>query len=114
MFNRFIFIEDGTVDIDELETAFKKAKDPTKIIVYRQGCQPPKLVEFKNDTSLVEKLKCFNESIRCLNVNARKQVNNQKPYACINGKIEAYSETLKLLFTLFPEVFGENNTKFND
>lgn len=44
---KFLFVEDGSVDLDELET--KLANNPEiAIVVYRQGSLPPQLVDIKN------------------------------------------------------------------
>ena len=67
MIKRFIFVEDGSIDLDSLTEAMDIE---SKIVVYRQGSRPPivrelkepakgdewdKLIESKDD--LIEKLK---------------------------------------------------------
>lgn len=39
---KFLFIEDGSVDLTELKD-LKKRNPEIKIVVYRQGCLPPML-----------------------------------------------------------------------
>ena len=42
MIKNIIYVEDGSVDLDELESTLTTE---TKIIVYRQGSTPPALVQ---------------------------------------------------------------------
>lgn len=42
---KFIFVEDGTVDTDELEEELRLRSPETKLVVYRQGGRPPECVE---------------------------------------------------------------------
>ena len=42
MIKNILYVEDGSVDIDELESTLT---NETKIIVYRQGSNPPTLVQ---------------------------------------------------------------------
>jgi hypothetical protein len=44
MIKRFLYVEDGSVCVDDLE---KTLDGETKIIVYRQGSHPPILVELE-------------------------------------------------------------------
>ena len=44
---KFIFVEDGSVDTDELEEHVLMSNPEIKVVVYRQGAQPPELVEVK-------------------------------------------------------------------
>lgn len=47
---RFLFVEDGSVDVDELvdELTAQLENDPEiVIVVYRQGSTPPRLVDVK-------------------------------------------------------------------
>lgn len=44
---KFIFVEDGSVDTDELEERLATSNPEIKVIVYRQGAKPPELVEVK-------------------------------------------------------------------
>lgn len=44
---KFLFIEDGSVDTDDLGE--RLASNPEiAIVIYRQGSQPPQLVDLKN------------------------------------------------------------------
>lgn len=40
---KFIFVEDGSVDTDELEETLAERNPEIKVIVYRQGACPPVL-----------------------------------------------------------------------
>lgn len=42
MIKNIIYVEDGSVDIDELKEGLN---EETKVIVYRQGSTPPKLIQ---------------------------------------------------------------------
>ena len=42
---KFLFVEDGTVDTDELEEILESRNPEIKVIVYRQGGRPPELQE---------------------------------------------------------------------
>ena len=42
MIKNIIYIEDGSIDVEELEQCLDET---TKIIVYRQGSKPPQLVQ---------------------------------------------------------------------
>jgi len=42
MIKRFIYVEDGSIDLDELR---EKLTEDTEIIVYRQGSREPLIVE---------------------------------------------------------------------
>lgn len=44
MIKRMIFVEDGTVALDELQESLG---DDTKVIVYRSGSNPPSILELK-------------------------------------------------------------------
>lgn len=44
---KFIFVEDGSVDADELIEGLGMSNPEIKVIVYRQGAKPPELVEVK-------------------------------------------------------------------
>ena len=44
MIKRIIVVEDGTVDLDDLQETLG---DDTKIIVYRQGSNPPNILELQ-------------------------------------------------------------------
>ena len=69
MIKNIIYVEDGSVDIDELEMSLN---EETKIIVYRQGAavpilvQPDKPIKTQSDENvkLVEKAKELQEGIR--------------------------------------------------
>lgn len=38
---KFLYVEDGSVDLDELQSDLFESNPEIKIIVYRQGSQPP-------------------------------------------------------------------------
>lgn len=42
---QFLFIEDGSVDVEDLEQSIKDSGLPIKIVVYKAGSQMPKLVD---------------------------------------------------------------------
>lgn len=44
---RFLFVEDGSVDFEELETRIEMTNPETYLIRYRQGSAKPELVEVK-------------------------------------------------------------------
>ena len=44
---KFLFIEDSSVDIDELKDKLYYSNPEIKVVVYRQGCNPPKLIDNK-------------------------------------------------------------------
>lgn len=44
---KFIFVEDGTVDTDELTEMLVMSNPEIKVVVYRAGARPPELVEVK-------------------------------------------------------------------
>ncbi len=44
---KFLFIEDGTIDINELKEKLYYSNPEIKIVVYRQGANPPRLVDNK-------------------------------------------------------------------
>ena len=46
---KFLFIEDGTVDIDSLEKDLRKRNPEIKVVVYRQGATMPQLVDIMKD-----------------------------------------------------------------
>ncbi len=43
---KFLLIEDGSVDVDELQQFFDEQDMKIKIIIYRQGSPKPELKEF--------------------------------------------------------------------
>jgi len=90
MIKNIIYVEDGSVDLDELESTLTTE---TKIIVYRQGSSPPVLVqpqlpindifseeEFKAQKELnelrkeIEELICKLLKEKCLTKRARKLI----------------------------------------
>ena len=42
---KFLFVEDGSVDIDELEESLEQTNPEIKVVVYRQGGTRPQLVD---------------------------------------------------------------------
>lgn len=44
---KFLFIEDGSVDVDELIDKLYYSNPEIKVVIYRQGCNPPKLIDNK-------------------------------------------------------------------
>ena len=50
MIKNILYVEDGSVDVDELE---QKLGDETYVIVYRQGATPPVLVQPENPIQAV-------------------------------------------------------------
>ena len=49
MIKNILYVEDGSVDIDELENNLGKE---TKIVVYRQGSQKPVLIQLREPINL--------------------------------------------------------------
>jgi len=47
---KFIFVEDGSVDVDELIESLNMTNPEIKVVVYRQGARSPELVEVKEGT----------------------------------------------------------------
>lgn len=43
-----------------------------------------------------------------------KDKKHRKDHKYYNGRITAYDNCLEIIFKMFPEIFGENNTKFNE
>lgn len=43
---KFLLVEDGSVDVDELEQFFDEKDMKIKIVIYRQGAPKPELKEF--------------------------------------------------------------------
>lgn len=44
---KLLFVEDGSVDIDELQKFFEEQNMKIKIVIYRQGAPKPELKEFR-------------------------------------------------------------------
>ena len=42
---KFMYIEDGSVDTDELIAELERTNPEIRVIVYRQGSQPPMLID---------------------------------------------------------------------
>lgn len=51
---KFLFVEDGTVDVDELKEILEIKNPEIYVVVYRQGSKPPEIVN--NNNSLFEGL----------------------------------------------------------
>ena len=47
-YKKFLFIEDGSVDIDELELRLADSNPEIKIVVFRNGAMMPQLVEVED------------------------------------------------------------------
>lgn len=43
---KFLLVEDGSIDVDELQQFFDEQDIKIKIIIYRQGSLKPELKEF--------------------------------------------------------------------
>ena len=66
MFKNIIYVEDGSIDYDELVNSLDET---TKVILYRQGSQPPRVEQLQqpiNDTfdSICEQQKSKLERVR--------------------------------------------------
>lgn len=48
-YEKFLFIEDGSVDVLDLVEELSKTNPEIKVIVYRQGSIQPRLIEIKED-----------------------------------------------------------------
>lgn len=46
---KFMYIEDGSVDTDELIEELERTNPEIKVIVYRHGSQPPKLFDVQSN-----------------------------------------------------------------
>lgn len=46
-YTKFLFVEDGSVDLDSLENDLRKKNPEIKIVVYRSGAHMPQLVDIK-------------------------------------------------------------------
>ncbi len=46
---KFLYVEDGSVELDLLESSLFETNPEIKIVVYRQGSHPPILSEGKNN-----------------------------------------------------------------
>ena len=60
MIKRFLYVEDGSVCVDDLE---KTLDGETKIIVYRQGSHPPILVEPRETVRQHSEIKLLKEAL---------------------------------------------------
>ncbi len=45
---KLLFVEDGSVDLDEINQSIEENALPIKVIVYRQGACQPILVDIKD------------------------------------------------------------------
>lgn len=43
---KFLLVEDGSLDVDELQKFFDEQNMKIKIVIYRQGAPKPELKEF--------------------------------------------------------------------
>lgn len=43
---KFLLVEDGSIDVDELQQFFDEQNMKIKIVLYRQGAPKPELKEF--------------------------------------------------------------------
>ena len=46
-YKQFLFVEDGSIDADDLAIELEKTNPKIKIIVYRQGSKIPDLIDIK-------------------------------------------------------------------
>ena len=46
-YTKFLFVEDGSVNLDSLENELRKKNSEIKIVVYRSGTHMPQLVDIK-------------------------------------------------------------------
>jgi len=46
-YEKFLLIEDGSVDLDDLKEELEKTNPEIKVVVYRQGAVRPLLVDIK-------------------------------------------------------------------
>ena len=46
---KFLYVEDGSVDYDELVERIERTNPEIYVILYRQGAIPPQLVEVTNE-----------------------------------------------------------------
>lgn len=49
---KFLFIEEGSVDVDSLEPELAVTNTEIKIVIYRQGSAPPHLVYMEKSEQL--------------------------------------------------------------
>lgn len=48
-YKKFMFVEDGSVDIEQLEEEMEAKHPEIKVVVYRQGAKRPELIEVAED-----------------------------------------------------------------
>ena len=46
-YKKFMFVEDGSIETDELIFELEKTNPEIKVIVYRMGARQPELIEIK-------------------------------------------------------------------
>lgn len=95
MIKRFLYVEDGSVDVDLLS---EELAEDTKIIIYRQGSQLPRLVELEEPA-----LHCFDSVIEQKN----KEIEQLKGYFKKLEKITRTKSRTKKFNDLLLEIFEE-------
>lgn len=73
MIKRIIFVEDGTVDLDDLNESLG---DDTKVIAYRQGSNPPSVLELR-------------EPAKYANEDERERNRLEKEVSSLNARLRA-------------------------
>lgn len=93
MIKNIIYVEDGSVDIDELIDALDET---TKVIVYRQGSKPPILVQPQNPINDYTDSVCANQDMKLEHV--RKVLQDA-------GQFKKSKKLRKLLVDLYAYLF---------
>lgn len=100
MINNIFYVEDGSVDIDELKNLLD---EDSHIITYRQGTTPPTLLQPEKPVRIKDDKKDLLKTITNLQLEAKARLGAQ-PY-----NTDAYAFYLKILDLLgnAKKLFGE-------
>ena len=92
MIKNFIFVEDGSVDVDEVQDVLDET---TKIIVYRQGSKPPEIIQ-------PNPINCFMDSVY---IKQQKQLSTVKTELEKAFQFKMSKKLHKLLDQLYTDIF---------
>ena len=93
MIRNIIYVEDGSVDVDELIDALDET---TKVIVYRQGSQPPTLVQPQNP---------INDYTNSILINQGRKLERVRKVLEDAGQLKKSKKLRKLLVDLYADLF---------
>ena len=93
MIKNLIYVEDGSVDVDELIDCLDET---TKVIVYRQGSKPPLLVQPE---------KPVNSFIDSVYTKQEQQLNRVRRVLEDAGQLKKSKKLRKLLTDLYADLF---------